>query len=307
MRRRPAALTCAALAALVAFATLPRIRPAAGAAPAGVSGERLALFKQLAVLAGEFRALGTPRPPCRRTPARRAADAALLRRATARAARASAASLRTRAAVLRRAVARRRAGVGCAPASQAPPPAGVQTAGPPVPPPAQPPGTGPSGPLILPISLANIVHAETLDLTPALGGARLPATLPPLKLSTLNDRGCRGVNVICVGLDRSLLDAQLQDLMNANLLGVALANVASLDLSGLLTQVDSLLGSGDASGLIAVERVDDSHLRLQPMGPLARLTAVAAIPDVVVGQIQLVGVIRCPPAEAGGLPRVCVS
>jgi hypothetical protein len=113
--------------------------------------------------------------------------------------------------------------------------------------------------------------------------------------------------VICVGLDRALLDAQLKTAMNSGLLGLALGNLGALNLNGLLTQVGALLDSGNVSGLIAVERIDDLRLRLRAVGPLAQLGSLESVPDTIVGQIELVGVIRCPPATVGGLPRACAA
>jgi hypothetical protein len=287
------------LAALV-LCLAPGVAPAA--APPSLSGERLVLFRQLYTLVGQYRALAPARPPCPAAKGR----VALLRRATTGAARASASSLRTRTVLLGRAVRARQATLSrCAGGSNGAVP-GV-AARIPTPPPAQGPGTGKSGPVIVPISLANIVHGDALDLTSVLGDARLPAALQPLQLQALNDRACRGVASICLGLDRPLLDAQLEELMNRNALGLALGNVGTLNLSGLLTQVDTLLGGDSASGLIAVERVDDRHLRLRPLGPLAELATVPDVPQVAVGQIEIAGVIGCPPAVAGGLPRACVS
>jgi hypothetical protein len=287
---------------LAALALVPTHAPALAAAPA-VSGQRLALFRQLAVLEGQFRMIDTPRPACARTRAARAADTALLRRATAGAGKASAGALKARAALLRRAIARRRA-AACAQRAQDPPAAAPTTR---APPPSQPPGTGRSGPVIVGISLAGIVRGETLDLAPSIGDARLPASLAPRELSGLNDRSCRGAQVICIGLDRALLQAELQDLVNRNTLELVLGNVLTLNLSGLLTQIDTLLGGGGLSELIAVERVDDRRLRLRPLGPLARLATLEDIQHAIVGQIEVAGVIRCPPAEVGGLPRACVS
>jgi hypothetical protein len=287
------------LAALV-LGLVPGVAPAA--APVSLSGKRLVLFRQLFTLVGQYRALAPARPGCPAAKGR----AALLRRTTTGAARASTKSLRTRTVLLGRAVRGRQATLSlCAGASGgAVPGATARTT---TPPPAQGPGTGRLGPVIVPISLANIVHGDSLDLTSVLGDARLPATLQPLQLQALNDRACRGVASICLGLDRPLLDAQLRALMDRNALGLALGNVGSLNLSGLLTQVDTLLGGASASGLIAVERVDDRHLRLRPLGPLAELATLPDVPQVAVGQIEVAGVIGCPPATAGGLPRACVS
>jgi len=288
------------VAAIGLTALAPTGALAAGGGGQRVSASQLVLVTRLFGLVGQYRTLAAARPGC---PAARGAPA-LLRRATRGALKARARGLRVRAALVQRAIKGRRLALRrCA---TAPVPSGAVQATP-APAPSATPGTGAAGPAIVAISLANIVHGDTLDLTAALGDARLPAALVPLQLTALNDRDCRGVAAICLGLDRTLLDAELQDVMNANAVALALGNVGTLNLAGLLGQVDSLLGAGDLSALVAVERVDDHHLRLRPVGPLTQLATIPDVPTAVVGQIEVAGLITCPPAQAGGLPRACVS
>jgi hypothetical protein len=242
--------------------------------------------------------------PCAIPAKRRAAQQAIVRRALTGAERARATALRSRIALLSRAIVGRRKAIAICTAVSGVGQTVPQTT---LPPPALAPGTGSTGPVVVPISLADVVTSRALDLGPHLHGGSLPPSLSALELVSLNDRVCRGVDVICVGLDRALLDAQLKTAMNSGLLGLALGNLGALNLSGLLTQVGALLDSGNVSGLIAVERIDDTHLRLRAVGPLAQLGSLESVPNTIVGQIELVGVIRCPPATVGGLPRACAS
>jgi hypothetical protein len=295
------------LAAILALALAVAPVAAHAARPAASAGT-LANLKRLYILGGRFQALQLTGTVCAIPAKDRAAQQRMMRRALQGAERARPAALRGRIALLSKAlVARRKAILTCTRAAGIP--AVVQTIPTPanLPPPSLPPGTGSRGPVIVPISLADIVKSRTLDLTAQLGGGTLPPGLSPLELATLNDRACRGVDVICVGVDRVLLDAELKDLMNTSLLGLALGNLGTLNLNGLLTQVSSVLDSGQVGGLIGVERVDDTHLRLVPAGPLAQLQTVESVPETIVGQIELVGVVRCPPATVNGAPRACAS
>jgi hypothetical protein len=177
----------------------------------------------------------------------------------------------------------------------------------PAPPPPTAPGVGRAGPAVVPVTLAEIVNGQDIDLSGVLGEFQLPAQLGTLEPAQLEDRVCRGVAVICLGLDRPLVNEQLKDLVNRNLVGLALRNLTSGELEGLLTQLTTLLDQGDLSQLISVQRVDDRVLRLAPAGPLAQISGLPDVPDLVVGRLQVVGVLRCPPATVGGLPRVCVA
>ena len=177
----------------------------------------------------------------------------------------------------------------------------------PVSPPTTPPGVGGAGPAVVPIRLAELVNGTSLDLSGVLGEFQLPPQLGTLELEQLEDRVCRGVAVICLGLDRPLLNEQLKDLVNRNQVTLALRNLGAGDLGAVLTQLATLLDQGDLSQLISVQRVGDRTMRLAPVGPLGQISGLPDVPDVVVGRLQIVGVIRCPPAAIEGLPRVCVA
>jgi hypothetical protein len=168
-------------------------------------------------------------------------------------------------------------------------------------------GVGRGGPVVVPIRLADVVDGRVIDLSQHLGEFQLPARLAPLTMEALDDRSCRGVAAVCLGLDRAALDRELRDLVNRNLVELALRNLSALNLRGLLTQIDTLVAGGMLGGLISVQRVGDRQVKLVSSGALGELSGLPGVPDVVVGRIQLVGVIRCPPAEVGGLPRVCVA
>jgi hypothetical protein len=287
------------LCAAVGLAT-----PAAGQT-AGSEG-----IRRLTALDRQYRVLLATRPACASTRGERARARSLRGRAIRDAGAATPAGLRARATLLRRAVAiLRRASRVCErpPAVPPAPVAGVASVPEPLPPAPMPPGTGPGGPATVPLTLATLLNGEALDLTEQLEGFQLPATLGALELGQLDDRSCRGVGAICLGLDRPVLNDQMRELINRNGVLLALRNLTTLNLAGLLTQVDLLLDQGDLATLIRVERVDDRVLRLTPIGALAELAGLPDVPDVVVGRLQVAGVFQCPPAEVGGLPRVCIA
>jgi hypothetical protein len=278
--------------------------PAAGQT-AGSDG-----LQRLTALDRQYRVLLAIRPACASTRADRARARSLRGRAIRDAGAAGPAGLRARATLLRRAVAiLRRAPRVCVrpPAAPPAPVAGIASVPASLPPVPMPPGTGPGGPATIPLTLASLLKGDVFDLTEQLGGFQLPAALGALGLGQLDDRSCRGVAAICLGLDRPVLNEQMRDLINRNGVTLALGNLTALNLPGLLTQVDLLLDQGDLATLIRVERLDDRVLRLTPIGALAELAGLPDVPDVVVGRLQVAGVFRCPPAEVGGLPRVCIA
>ena len=267
---------------------------------------RLSERRVLAALDARFRAQAKVAAcPVGRESARRAAH---LHARAMRAARApSARLLRERAALAARAVTvLRSAHRLCARVAQTEPAVDVTTAEP-VPPPAPAPGVGSAGPAVMPVTLAGLVNGQDIDLSGVLGDFQLPAQLGALELERLEERVCRGIAVICLGLDRPLLNEQLKDLVNRNQLTLALRNLASGEVQGILVQLTTLLDQGDLSQLISVQRVGDRVLRLAPLGPLARISGLPDIPDVAVGRLQVAGVLRCQPATVRGLPRVCVA
>jgi hypothetical protein len=206
-------------------------------------------------------------------------------------------TLRTRQVILSRAVKRlvvasRKCGVvqgetAVAPGAPAPQPIVVNV---------PPPGGGQGGgvtvdapPITIqsPIDLRSLLSGVPLDLSQVLGGLALPPDLSIVDLGSLGLPVCVGPDAGCVAIDVDALRQAVQDLVAANLLPGLLNELTNLRLTGLLGQVEALLGTGDLASLVDVERVSDTVVRLVPKGPLAELSAEVNVPDVVVGQVHL--------------------
>ena len=209
----------------------------------------------------------------------------LHQRAMTRAARASAASLRTRNQLLRKALVR--LSLVAQRCARVPSPAPPQTPAPEVVPPSTPTPT-PITVLRAPVTIANVVNGDTLDVSSTLGPLTLPAAVTTVDVSELSRGNCLARSAICVGIDRGLLSAKLREVMNDNLLLLLLRNVGGLNVSGILAQVNALLTTPDLAPLITVQVVNSRSLRLFPTGLLAELTGLPTIPIAEVGQIQVV-------------------
>jgi uncharacterized protein YkwD len=153
----------------------------------------------------------------------------------------------------------------------------------------------PAAPIAVSIALASVVSGEALDLQGALGRLVLPAEVAPLDTSALEGPACRSPGAICLALDRGVLDAALRELVDREQLRLALKNLGSLNLGGLLTQLAALLGGGDLTPLVSVQRVGDRQLRLLTVGALAELRGLTDVPDVIVGTVQVVPHAGPPP------------
>lgn len=279
---------------------------------------RTVLLARLRATDRQFHLLERRIQPCPLAQADLVAAFRLHQLAIRRAARAGAASLRKRNSQLSRGLvllsgAAQRCAVADTPVippMPAPPPVLVSGPAPvawptpaPAPRPAPGPGPGPGpGPAPGPgsttpaptitvrvaISLANVVNGETLDVSQALGTTELPPVIAPLDLAELQGPSCTRRGAVCLGFDRPLLWDKVRELMNDNLLVLLLRNVATVNVSGVLTQISQLITANDLSALIEVQRVGDRALRLVPIGPLAELSGLPDIPVADVAQLQVV-------------------
>jgi hypothetical protein len=91
--------------------------------------------------------------------------------------------------------------------------------------------------------------------------------------------------VSCIGIDGGDLVQAVRRLLAPNLV----ASLLDLDVAGTLATVRALLGAGDLTQLVRVERVSDTVLRLVPVGALADLAALPAVPALPVGIIDILG------------------
>lgn len=182
----------------------------------------------------------------------------------------------------------------------------IDTCAPTPPPPAPDPvvtvlAPAPGAPAVTALRLSQIIAGEPIPLGSPLAGRLLDDAVGAVDLAELDGPKCQVAGRTCLGLDRQLLDASLRTLVTENLLAVTLGNLLGLDLLGLVTGGGSLLGSGSLTQYVSVERLDDQTLRVVPSGPLAGLVGLPNVPDVVVGQIQVVP--ELPPAAAPPRPR----
>ena len=138
-----------------------------------------------------------------------------------------------------------------------------------------------------PIDLQSLLSGVPLDLSQVLDGLALPPDLSIVDLGSLGLPVCAGPDAGCVAIDVDSLRQAVQELVAANLVPGLLNELLNLRLTGLLGQVEALLGTGDLTSLVDVERVSDTVVRLVPKGPLAELSAEANVPDAVVGQVHV--------------------
>jgi hypothetical protein len=149
-----------------------------------------------------------------------------------------------------------------------------------VPSPGAPPGT-----VSLGLGLPTLTDSPLLDLSSVLGGDVLPGLIPAVPLDQLTSGLCTTVDAVCVGLDPALLAATLSG-------AVSSAPVLGPIAQPLLAQILGLLGSGDLSSLLDVQRVSDRAIRLIPRGPLATLDALlGGVLDQVVGQVGRIQIV----------------
>ena len=250
------------------LAALPALAPAKPAPPGSV---KVSLVRQISKLDGQYHSLRNRVKTC--------PSAAVDRRVAARqrvlALRGSSihrslANLRLRRARIAAAVVR----LGRAARTCATTPGVTATAT------ALPGPTAGTGLVMLPDLLGGV----TLNVGPLTQGLPL-GDLKLVDVSQLTSLLCTSPGVSCVGIDAADLLAGAHQLLGANLV----ASLLNLDLPATLSTLQALLGAGDLNGLLRVERVSDTVLRLVPVGPLAALAALPGAAAVPVGLIDLVG------------------
>jgi uncharacterized protein YkwD len=99
---------------------------------------------------------------------------------------------------------------------------------------------------------------------------------------------------VCLGIDRTLLEQTLRQVVNLNRFTLALRNLLRPTNGTVLDATVPLLAAGALSQSIGVERVGERSLRLVLLGRLAELTGLPSVPQAVAGQLQVV-----PEARAG--------
>ena len=152
--------------------------------------------------------------------------------------------------------------------------------------PAPAPTSG--GPALTAVSLAQVVAGSTIDASATLGARVLPNPITPVELGALNGPACRDPGAVCLGLDRTLLEETLRQLVNLNRLTLTLRNLFRPTSGTLLDATVPILAPGDLALSVTVERVGDRALRLTLAGRLAQLAGLPNAPQAVVGQLQVV-------------------
>lgn len=263
------ARSIAAVASCAAVAFLLASSVSAHGAPAPISKQKVTLVRQISKLDGQHASLRKRVRTCpsAATDLRVAARqrAAAMRGATVRASLRSLRAKRARmaAAVVRLSGAARRCATGALPSSR------IQ---------ALPTAAGTA-----PVDLPTLMGGVAVDLDGLLGAQPLSQALHLVSIDELGGLLCSTTGVTCVGIDASLLGDAVRRLSAANLL----ASLLSLDLGGALSDVQALLRAGDLASLVRVERLGDDALRLVPIGPLAVLAGLPAVPDLPIGAIRV--------------------
>ena len=107
------------------------------------------------------------------------------------------------------------------------------------------------------VMLPDLLGGVSLNVGPLTQGLPL-GDLKLVDVSQLTSLLCTSPGVSCVGIDAADLLAGAHQLLGANLV----ASLLNLDLPATLSSLQALLGAGDLNGLLRVERVSDTVLRL---------------------------------------------
>ncbi len=124
-----------------------------------------------------------------------------------------------------------------------------------------------------------------MNVSSLTDGVPLGDVLKLVDIGQLTGPLCVGQRVSCIGIDSTALTQAVTRLLGANLV----ASLLNLDVANTLATLRGLLGAGDLTGLVQVERVSDTVFRLVPVGPLAGLAGLPGVPALPVGLVDLTG------------------
>jgi hypothetical protein len=133
------------------------------------------------------------------------------------------------------------------------------------------------------VRLPDVFTGAAIDLSDILGAVPLGDVIRIVDIGELGGVLCSATGVTCIGIDGALLTGAVQQLLANNLV----ASLLNLDVPGVLASLAGLLNAGDLTSLIGVQRISDTVLRLVPLGPLALLSGLPAVPDLPIGAIGI--------------------
>lgn len=125
------------------------------------------------------------------------------------------------------------------------------------------PGGGGATSITLDLPIRTILDGLPIDLTAVLNGGVLPQVIQLVPSTGLTDPVCSTVGTACIGVN----PATLSSVLTTVTAGVPLVG-------GLVTQVVGALTGGNLSGILTVQRVSDTVVRIVPAGPLATVRAL---------------------------------
>jgi hypothetical protein len=135
------------------------------------------------------------------------------------------------------------------------------------------------------VLLPDLLGGVRVNVGPLTDGLPLGDVLQLVDIDALTGPLCVTQDVSCIGIDADALTQAVRRLHGANLI----VSLLDLDIAETLATVRALLGAGDLTQLVQVERVSDTVFRLVPVGPLADLAGLPAIPALPVGLVDLTG------------------
>ena len=129
------------------------------------------------------------------------------------------------------------------------------------------PGPTPGTAVVLLPDLLGRVQVNVGSLT---DGLPLGTVLQLVDIEGLTGPLCTARGVSCIGIDTTALTRAVTRLLGGNLV----ASLLDLDVGGALATLRALLGAGDLTSVVQVQRVSDTVFRLVPVGPLAGLSGL---------------------------------